>query len=145
MAMSGCAFAGAHGRDRVNTELWTLGKGGRMQVRKYVEGGLGSPAKAYRDLFLPLEGSTSKYAFECAASNQLILVKGILNFLEELYGKDADRVFDKLMTEKRYPVVWRWDEKPELLEHVLVYEENKGELIPGSQYHFANPDTPPPW
>jgi len=135
LAASGAEFSGGHDTDRVNKKLWTMGYGGKIQVRKFLKPGiLGSPAAAMRDIF----EHGNKYAFECATAMMVIYHKAILDMV-------GDDVFDAMFTDPSYLKFFRWDEKDADYLACERMEDGKNfELVPGSHYYYRNPNASDP-
>lgn len=132
LAASGAQFSGDQKSDKVNKTLWTLGYGGRMQVRKFVDdrGNLGSPAKAIRDIFQ----NGRQYGFECATAMMVIFHKAILDTI-------GDAAFDAFFTEPRYLTFFRWSEKDDDYLALERVEQKDDKLVAGSHYYYKNPDA----
>jgi protein-glutamine gamma-glutamyltransferase len=133
LAASGASFSGSADGDRVNQKLWTMGFGGRMQVRKFLEGGeLGKPSAALRDIF----DNGHQYGFECATAMMVIYHKAILDHV----GDDA---FDAMFTEPRNLAFFRWSIEDDDFLDVKKLVHKPTPLMPGSHYYYTNPDASP--
>jgi len=131
LAASGASFSGCQENDSVNKDLWTLGYGGRMQVRKFLEAGkLGSPAVALKDIF----EHGRRYGFECASAMMVLFHKAILDTV-------GDTIFDKMFTEPAYLKIFRWELKDNDYLELEQIEQGKSDLVPGSHYYYKNPDA----
>lgn len=137
LAASGASFSGSQQTDRVNRELWTMGYGGKMQVRKFLPNGeIGKPSAALRDIF----AQGQLYGFECATAMMVIYHKAILDHI----GDDA---FDRHFSEPRLLSFFRWSiEDDDFSPLKRVQEDPKLSAkppVPGSHYYFKNPDASP--
>lgn len=131
LAASGASFAGSADGDRVNQKLWTMGFGGRMQVRKFLaDGELGRPSAALRDIF----DNGHQYGFECATAMMVIYHKAILDHV----GDDA---FDAMFTEPRHLAFFRWSIEDDDFLDVKKLVHKPTPLMPGSHYYYTNPDA----
>ena len=131
LAKSGVAFAARSGEDRVNKELWTLGYGGKMQVRKWLHGGgIGKPSEALRDIF----SNGKAYSFECATAMMVIYHKAILDHI-------GDEAFDRLFSEPRNLKFFRWQVEDSDFTEVKRLAHRPSKLMPGSHYYYKNPDA----
>jgi protein-glutamine gamma-glutamyltransferase len=131
LAQSGATFSGSHRTDKVNKKLWTMGYGGRMQVRKFLpEGKFGKPSEALNDIFK----NGSQYAFECATAMMVIYHKAILDHV----GADA---FDQMFTEPRNLAFFRWSIEDDDYSDIKKLKMKPMPLHPGSHYYFKNPDA----
>jgi len=133
LAASGASFAGSANADRVNKDLWTMGFGGRMQVRKFLPNGeLGKPSDALKDIFS--NGHT--YGFECATAMMVIYHKAILDHV----GDDA---FNEMFTEPKNLAFFRWSIEDDDFLDVKKLVHKPTPLTPGSHYYYTNPDASP--
>jgi hypothetical protein len=133
LASSGASFAGSAEGDRVNQKLWTMGFGGRMQVRKFLEGGeIGKPSAALRDVFT----NGHQYGFECATAMMVIYHKAILDHV-------GDAAFDAMFTEPRNLAFFRWSIEDDDFLDVKKLVHKPMPLMPGSHYYYTNPDASP--
>jgi Protein-glutamine gamma-glutamyltransferase len=133
LAASGASFSGSADADKVNPALWTMGYGGRIQVRKFMpDGSFGKPSDALRDIF----SNGKAYGFECATAMMVIYHKAILDHV----GDDA---FNKMFSEPKNLAFFRWSVEDEDFTDVkeLVYKPMP--LQPGSHYYYKNPDAAP--
>ncbi len=131
LANSGVAFAGRSGEDRVNKELWTMGYGGKMQVRKWLpDGEIGKPSTALRDIF----SNGKAYSFECATAMMVIYHKAILDHI-------GDEAFDRLFSEPRNLKFFRWQVEDSDFTEVKRLAHRPSKLMPGSHYYYKNPDA----
>jgi hypothetical protein len=120
---AGVNFAGNSRQDKVNTELWWMGYGGKMGVRRGVK-----PSDAINDIFK----NGSKYGMECATGTMVVLYKGIL---DTIGPADFDRAFAKTR-------LFRWD----LKDDDFKAAEKVGKLPgywPGDHTYFKNPEFDP--
>ena len=133
LASSGASFAGSAAGDRVNKELWTMGFGGRMQVRKFMpDGTIGKPSEALRDIF----SNGRAYGFECATAMMVIYHKAILDHV----GDDA---FNAMFTEPKHLAFFRWSIEDDDFLDVKKLVHKPTPLLPGSHYYYTNPDASP--
>jgi len=133
LAASGASFSGSADGDRVNQKLWTMGFGGRMQVRKFLEGGeIGKPSAALRDIF----DNGHKYGFECATAMMVIYHKAILDHV-------GDEAFDAMFTEPKNLAFFRWSIEDDDFLDVKKLVHKPTPLMPGSHYYYTNPDASP--
>jgi protein-glutamine gamma-glutamyltransferase len=133
LAAGGASFSPNADTDKVNLSLWTMGYGGRMQVRKFMpDGSFGKPSEALRDIFT----NGRAYGFECATAMMVIYHKAILDHV----GDDA---FDKMFSEPKNLTFFRWSVEDEDFTDVkeLVYKPVP--LQPGTHYYYKNPDAAP--
>jgi hypothetical protein len=131
LAASGASFAGSSAGDKVNKELWTMGFGGRMQVRKFLANGdIGKPADALRDIF----SNGRAYGFECATAMMVIYHKAILDHV----GDDA---FNEMFTEPKNLAFFRWTIEDDDFLDVKKLVHKPTPLQPGSHYYYTNPDA----
>jgi protein-glutamine gamma-glutamyltransferase len=131
LAESGAAFSAGQATDKVNKKLWTLGYGGRMQVRKFLpEGKFGKPSEALNDIF----ENGKQYGFECATAMMVIYHKAILDHV----GADA---FDQMFTEPRNLTFFRWSIEDDDYTDIKRLTMKPSPLHPGSHYYFKNPDA----
>jgi protein-glutamine gamma-glutamyltransferase len=137
LAKSGASFSGSWKSDKVNKKLWTLGYGGRMQVRKFMpDGSIGKPSAALRDIF----ESGGQYGFECATAMMVIYHKAILDHV-------GDAAFDAAFSDPKMLAFFRWDiEDADYTQAKKLSEDPKitsRAPVPGSHYYFVNPDAAP--
>jgi protein-glutamine gamma-glutamyltransferase len=133
LAASGASFSGSHESDKVNQDLWTMGYGGKMQVRKWLaDGGIGKPSTALRDIF----SNGKSYGFECATAMMVIYHKAILDHV-------GDEAFDKLFSEPRNLAFFRWDIEDSDYVDAKKLVHRPMPLAPGTHYYFENPDAAP--
>jgi hypothetical protein len=133
LAASGASFAGDAAGDKVNQDLWTMGFGGRMQVRKFLaDGTLGRPSAALRDIF----SNGRAYGFECATAMMVIYHKAMLDHV----GDDA---FDAMFTEPRNLAFFRWSIEDDDFVDVKRLAHKPMPLQPGTHYYYSNPDASP--
>jgi protein-glutamine gamma-glutamyltransferase len=133
LAASGASFSPSHETDKVNKELWTLGYGGRMQVRKWLpDGEIGKPSTALRDIFQ----NGRQYGFECATAMMVIYHKAILDHV-------GDEAFDKMFSEPRNLAFFRWDIEDTDFVDAKKLVHRPMPLQPGTHYYFENPDAAP--
>ena len=131
LAASGANFSATASSDAVNPLLWTLGYGGRMQVRKFLaDGTIGSPAKAIRDIFSHGE----HYGFECATAMMVIFHKAILETV-------GDAAFDAMFAHPRNLTFFRWEVKDDDYLALEKIDKNGDQLTVGSHYYYKNPDA----
>ncbi|MDP2339955.1 MAG: hypothetical protein Q8O67_03270 [Deltaproteobacteria bacterium] len=129
LAASGASFSGAAGSDKVNKDFWTMGFGGRMQVRKWMpDGSIGKPSTALRDLFQ----QGNKYGFECATAMMVIYHKAILDHV-------GDAAFDKMFSEPKNLAFFRWEIEDQDYVDVKKLVHKPMPLSPGSHYYYENP------
>lgn len=133
LAQSGAAFAGTAKQDKVNEVLWTMGYGGKMQVRKWLkDGGIGKPSVALRDIFK----NGDQYGFECATAMMVIYHKAILDHV-------GDEAFDRLFTEPRNLKFFRWNIEDDDFVDVKRLAHVPSKLKPGSHYYYKNEGADP--
>jgi protein-glutamine gamma-glutamyltransferase len=133
LAASGASFSGSHETDKVNQDLWTMGYGGKMQVRKWLaDGEIGKPSTALRDIF----ANGKAYGFECATAMMVIYHKAILDHV-------GDEAFDKLFSEPRNLAFFRWDIEDSDYVDAKKLVHRPMPLAPGTHYYFENPDAAP--
>jgi len=137
LAAGGASFSGHWSSDRVNKTLWTLGYGGRMQVRKFLPNGeLGKPSAALRDIF----ENGQHYGFECATAMMVIYHKALLEHL-------GDEKFDALFSHPKMLAFFRWDIEDDdyaKVKKLSMDPKLEGKApVPGSHYYFKNPDAAP--
>ena len=135
LADSGANFSGSWKADKVNKALWTLGYGGRMQVRKFLpDGKIGKPSEALNDIF----ENGGAYGFECATAMMVIYHKAILDHL-------GPEKFDALFSDPKMLAFFRWDIEDSDFTAVKSILETPGigarPPVPGTHYYFANPDA----
>ena len=135
LAEGGASFSGSHKTDKVNKKLWTMGYGGRIQVRKFLpEGEIGKPSVALNDIF----ENGDQYGFECATAMMVIYHKAILDHL------GADK-FDALFSDPKMLAFFRWDiEDADYTAVKKLAQDPKlatKTVVPGSHYYFFNPDA----
>ncbi|MEE2836165.1 MAG: hypothetical protein VYB65_09130 [Myxococcota bacterium] len=133
LAKSGASFASNSKQDKVNKTLWTMGYGGKMQVRKWLgDGEVGKPSVALRDIF----ENGSAYSFECATAMMVIYHKAILDHI-------GDEAFDRLFTEPRHLKFFRWSVEDDDFIDVKRLAHVPSKLKPGSHYYYKNPGADP--
>ena len=133
LAASGASFSGSAQTDKVNKQLWTMGFGGRMQVRKFLpDGELGKPSAALRDIF----ANGRQYGFECATAMMIIYHKAMLDHV-------GDAAFDDMFTEPKNLAFFRWSIEDDDFLDVKKLVHKPMPLQPGSHYYFSNPDASP--
>ncbi|MBM4279427.1 MAG: hypothetical protein FJ137_01250 [Deltaproteobacteria bacterium] len=133
LAASGASFSGSHQTDKVNQTLWTMGYGGKMQVRKWLaDGETGKPSAALRDIF----DNGRAYGFECATAMMVIYHKAILDHV-------GDEAFDKLFSEPKNLAFFRWDIEDADFVDAKKLVHRPMPLQPGTHYYFENPDAAP--
>ena len=133
LAAGGAAFAGASDGDKVNKDLWTMGFGGRIQVRKFMpDGSIGKPAEALRDMF----SNGRAYGFECATAMMVIYHKAILDHV-------GDEAFNKMFSEPRQLAFFRWSIEDTDVLDVKKLVHKPMPLQPGTHYYYSNPDASP--
>ena len=135
LAKSGAQFSASHSTDKVNKALWTMGYGGKIQVRKFLPNDqIGKPSVALRDIY----ENGSDYAFECATAMMIIYHKAILDHI-------GDEKFDELFSEPRMLSFFRWSIEDDDYTSVkkLVEDDKiiKQAPKPGAHYYIANPDA----
>lgn len=131
LAASGASFAGSAAGDKVNKALWTMGFGGRMQVRKFLpDGEIGKPSTALRDIF----HNGRAYGFECATAMMVIYHKAILDHV-------GDAAFDAMFTEPKHLAFFRWSIEDDDFLEVKKLVHKPVPLQPGSHYYYTNPDA----
>ena len=135
LAEGGASFSGGWDTDAVNKKLWTLGYGGRMQVRKFLPGNqIGKPSVALNDIF----ENGDAYGFECATAMMVIYHKAILDHV------GAEK-FDALFSDPKMLAFFRWDIEDADYTKVKKLSEDpalaKQPAVPGSHYYFFNPDA----
>jgi len=137
LAAGGAQFSASHTSDKVNKSLWTMGYGGKIQVRKFLPNDqIGKPSVALRDIF----ENGHDYAFECATAMMVIYHKAILDHL-------GDEKFDQLFSEPRMLSFFRWSVEDDDYTAVksLVEDDKiiKQAPKPGAHYYFINPEASP--
>ncbi len=133
LAASGASFSASAADDKVNLNLWTMGFGGRMQVRKFLaDGTIGKPSAALRDIFT----RGTAYGFECATAMMVIYHKAMLDHV----GEDA---FDAMFTEPRHLAFFRWSIEDDDFVDVKKLVHKPMPLQPGTHYYYKNPDAAP--
>ena len=135
LAAGGAQFSASHDGDKVNSKLWTMGYGGKIQVRKFLPNDeIGKPSVALRDMF----ENGSAYGFECATAMMVIYHKAILDHI-------GDEKFDELFSSPRMLSFFRWSLEDEDYTKVkkLVEDDKiiKQAPKPGAHYYFLNPDA----
>lgn len=131
LAASGASFSGSSAGDRVNKDLWTMGFGGKIQVRKFLANGdLGKPSAALRDIF----DNGRAYGFECATAMMVIYHKAILDHV----GDDA---FNEMFSEPKNLAFFRWSIEDDDFLDVKKLVHKPTPLQPGSHYYYTNPDA----
>jgi hypothetical protein len=135
LAAGGAQFSPSHQSDKVNSALWTMGYGGKIQARKFLPNDqLGKPSAALQDIF----DNGNAYAFECATAMMVIYHKAILDHI------GADK-FDALFSQPRMLSFFRWSIEDEDYTKVkkLVEDDKiiKQPPKPGAHYYFLNPDA----
>jgi hypothetical protein len=133
LAAGGAQFSASHKADKVNKKLWTMGYGGKIQVRKFLPNDqIGKPSIALRDMF----ENGKDYGFECATAMMVIYHKAILDHL-------GDEKFDELFSEPRMLSFFRWSVEDDDYTSVkkLVEDDKiiKQPPKPGAHYYFSNP------
>ena len=131
LAAGGASFAGSADGDKVNKDLWTMGFGGRIQVRKFMpDGSIGKPADALRDIFT----NGRAYGFECATAMMVIYHKAILDHV-------GDKAFNEMFSEPKQLAFFRWSIEDDDFLDVKKLVHKPMPLQPGSHYYYTNPDA----
>lgn len=135
LAAGGAQFSASHDADKVNSALWTMGYGGKIQVRKFLPNDqIGKPSVALRDIF----ENGKAYGFECATAMMVIYYKAILDHI-------GDEKFDELFSKPRMLSFFRWSIEDDDYTKVknLVEDDKiiKQAPKPGAHYYFVNPDA----